>query len=277
MEQNTGRPEIRIALIDGPVATNHPDLSNSNISEISAASGGACTRHESAACMHGTLVAGILSARRGSSAPAICPDCTLLVRPIFPETGSPNSYMPSATPEALGAAIIECVSGGAQLINLSAALAQSSSKSERFLAEALDYCGHREVIVIAAAGNQGNVGSSLITRHPWVIPVVACDLKGRPVGYSNLGNSIGRRGLCAPGLGITSTGPDGEPHVFGGTSAAAPFVTGSLALLFSAFPNASPGQIKLALIEGSRLRRHAIIPPVLNAWAAYQRLQQVYR
>ena len=49
-----------------------------------------------------------------------------------------------------------------------------------------------------------------ITRHPWVIPVVACDLRGRPIGYSNFGNAIGRRGLCAPGHGITSLGADGE-------------------------------------------------------------------
>ena len=47
---------------------------------------------------HGTYVAGILAARRGSGAPAICPGCTLLVRPIFLETASDNAEMPSATP-----------------------------------------------------------------------------------------------------------------------------------------------------------------------------------
>ena len=49
--------------------------------------------------------------------------------------------------------------------------------------------------MVAAAGNQGTLGSSAITRHPWVIPVVACDLRGRPMNESNLGSSIGRRGL----------------------------------------------------------------------------------
>lgn len=31
MERTRGRPEIRIGLIDGPVAVNHPDLVTENI------------------------------------------------------------------------------------------------------------------------------------------------------------------------------------------------------------------------------------------------------
>jgi len=39
------------------------------------------------ACSHGTLVAGVLSARRDSLHPGICPGCTLVVRPIFSDAG----------------------------------------------------------------------------------------------------------------------------------------------------------------------------------------------
>ena len=39
----------------------------------------------------------------------------------------------------------------------------------------MNHAAHRGVITVAAAGNQGTVGSSAITRHPWVIPVAACD------------------------------------------------------------------------------------------------------
>ena len=77
--------------------------------------------------MHGTFVAGILCAKRGSAAPAICPACTLLTRPIFSETTSANEPIPSATPEELAAAIIECIDAGARLVNVSAALAQLPS------------------------------------------------------------------------------------------------------------------------------------------------------
>ncbi len=276
MQITTGRAEIRIALIDGPVATTHPDLTTTTIHEVSGAIGGTCERATSIACMHGTFVAGILSAKRGSASPAICPGCTLIIRPIFAETSSANSQMPSATPEELASAIIDCINANAHVINLSAALANPSAKGERRLEEVLDYAAKHGVLVVAAAGNQGTVGSSAITRHPWVIPVIASDLHGRPIGYSNLGNSIGRRGLSAPGEGITSLAVDGQPPTFGGTSAAAPFVTGAIALLLSAFPNATAAAVKLAITTASGTRRTTVVPPLLNAWAAYESLRTTH-
>jgi subtilisin family serine protease len=270
MEISSGRAETRIALIDGPVATGHPDLSSSNISEIPGQLPGACDRTRSAACMHGTFVAGILIARRGSSAPGICPACTLLVRPIFAETSSTNQQMPSATPQELATAIIDCIGAGARVINLSAALVLPSAKGEHDLGEALDYSAKRGVLVVAAAGNQGTVGSSAITRHPWVIPVVACNALGRPISYSNLGNSIGRGGLSAPGENITSLVANGKQLTFGGTSAAAPFVTGALALLWSLFPNATAGQVKFAVTGIHPPKRPTVVPRLLDAFSAYQ-------
>ncbi len=276
MQIARGRVETRIALIDGPVATGHPELSTARIHEVPGKIGGACERASSVACMHGTFVAGILCAKRESAAPAICPDCTLLIRPIFPETTSANGRMPSATPEELAMAIVDCIEAGAHVVNLSAALANPSAKGERRLESVLDYSAKRGVIVVAAAGNQGAVGSSALTRHPWVIPVIASDLRGVPLAYSNLGNSIGRRGLGAPGQGITSLGINGHPPTFGGTSAAAPFVTGTVALLLSEFPNATAAAVKLAITTASGVRRPTVVPPLLNAWAAYHALLRIY-
>ena len=276
MELSRGRAETMIALIDGPVATGHPDLSAANIREIPGRLSAACDQTRSFACMHGTFVAGILVAKRGSSAPAICPDSTLLVRPIFAETSSTNAPMPGATPEELAAAIVDCVKAGAHVINLSAALVQPSSRGERRLEEALDYSAWRGVIVVAAAGNQGTIGSSAITRHSWVIPVIACNSLGRPLSYSNLGNSIGRRGLSAPGENITSLVANGKQLTFGGTSAAAPFVTGAIALVWSVFPQASAAQVKFSIMRSSVVGPATVVPPLLNAWSTYQALATTY-
>lgn len=270
MELTSGRAETRVGLIDGPVAMDHPDLASDNIRALPGKLSSACALDNSAACMHGTFVAGILCAKRSSAAPAICPNCTLLVRPIFAETTSANGQMPSATPEELATAIIDCTEAGAHVINLSAALAEPSSKGERGLDEALNHAARRGVIVVAAAGNQGTVGSSAITRHPWVIPVVACNGHGRPISYSNLGNSIGRRGLSAPGEHITSLVADGKQFSFGGTSAAAPFVTGAIALVWSQFPAATAAEVKMAVTRPDLSRRATVVPPLLDAWAAYQ-------
>ena len=271
MELTTGRPEVTVGLIDGPVAVSNPDLSAENIREIPGSTSGTCSKFESAACGHGTFVAGILCGSRSSAAPAICPDCTMLVRPIFSETVSGNSEMPNATPDELAAAIVDCIEAGAHVLNLSVALAQPSSKGERELEEALDYAARCGVIIVAAAGNQGAIGSSAITRHPWVIPVAACDIRGRPIDQSNLGNSIGKRGLSAPGDSITSLGAEeGKLLTLGGTSAAAPFVTGTIALLRSEFPAANAAEVKYAAIQAYGPKRTTIVPPLLDAWASYK-------
>jgi subtilisin family serine protease len=105
-----------------------------------------------------------------------------------------------------------------------------------------------------------------------VIPVAACDLRGKPLHQSNLGHSIGRRGLLAPGERITSLGSEGEPLTLGGTSAAAPFVTGAVVLLWSLFPAASGAEIRVAFMHAHARERATITPPLLNAWATYQAL-----
>ena len=85
---------------------------------------------------------------------------------------------------------------------------------------------------------------------------------------SNLGSSIGTRGLNAPGDSITSLDSEGQSLTLGGTSVAVPFVTGAIALLWSEFPAATAAQIKLALMPVPR--RASVVPPMLNAAAAYQ-------
>jgi subtilisin family serine protease len=271
MERTSGSPQVKIGLVDGPVETRHPDLAGGRFHEFAQSAGASRAQGDGTARLHGTFVAGILSAKRGSVAPAICPDCTLIIRPIFAQAAVGES-MPSATPEELAAAILDCMNAGARVINLSLALAQPSLNGIRALEEAFDQAILRGVIVVAAAGNQGALGSSAITRHPWVIPVVASDDRGRPTNESNLGGSIGRRGLRALGVGVTSLAAEGEPLTLAGTSVAAPFVTGAIALLWSEFPAASAGQIKLAVTQAPSPRRASVVPPLLDAEAAYRAL-----
>jgi subtilisin family serine protease len=269
MELTSGIPGIMVGLIDGPVATEHPELNADNLKEIPPKSTASCSDVTSVACMHGTFVAGMLSGKRGSAALGICPGCALLVRPIFTETSSSPEEVPGATPIELAHAILDVVEAGARVINLSVALVQQSGSGEVELGRALDHAAHKRVIVVAAAGNQGTVGSSVITRHPWVIPVVAYDLQGHVMALSNLGGSIGRRGVGAPGGEVTSLCAAGGSLTLGGTSVAAPFVTGAIALLWSCFSDASAVEIKVAL-SGARRRRNSIAPPLLDAASAYE-------
>ncbi|MEO7194206.1 MAG: S8 family serine peptidase [Pseudonocardiaceae bacterium] len=274
MALTSGSEEIVVALLDGPVVLDHPDLLSARIHDIPGGVGGRCRQASSSAGQHGTFVAGILSARRGSAAPAICPGCSLLVRPIFPEEMTEGELLPSATAQQLAAAIGDCVAAGARVLNLSAAMSSPSTRDERQLRDALDYAARCGVLVAAAAGNQATLGSSAITRHPWVIPVVGYGLTGRPMAQSNLGSSMGRRGLGAPGEEVTSLSPRGAPRTLAGTSFATAFVTGAIALLWSMFPAAAAIEVKHAITTTCPRRRTSVVPPLLNAWAAYSILSR---
>ena len=57
-----------------------------------------------------------------------------------------------------------------------------------------------------------------------------------------------------------------------GTSAAAPFVTGAIALLWSLYPQASAAEIRQAILRPD-IPRRSITPPLLNAEASWRLLQ----
>jgi subtilisin family serine protease len=275
MAITAGAETLSVALIDGPINLRHPELAADTVRVLPGHSNVSCIRPDSGVCGHATSVAGILHMKRDGAFPGLCPDCTLLLRPIFSETTTARDIdgLPNATMEELATAIVEVVDAGARAINLSVGVAEPSSKSQHLMDQALDQAARRGVIVIAAAGNGGTLGSSAITRHPWVVPVVACDGRGQVLAISNLGASVGRNGLMAPGKDIVTLASSGGFTRFSGTSAAVPFVVGTVALLWSLFPKATAPQIRTAVAGKSR--RRSVIPPLLNAWAAYEWVRQM--
>jgi subtilisin family serine protease len=276
MALTAGSAQVVIGLIDGPVAKDHPGFAGASVLEFAATPSEVCSLVSSAACRHGTAVAGMLCASRQFLLSAICPGCTLLVRQIFSASGNETGGVPNAEPEALAGAISDCIGAGASVLNLSVSLGDASRSAADTLSEALNYAARRDVLVVAAAGNDGTIYSSAITRHPWVIPVTACGRADVPLGTSNLSSSVGRRGLLAPGERITSLGPNGQLMSLSGTSFAVPFVTGSIALLWTVFPDASAAEVRVAIVPQTS-HRAAIVPPMLNATAAYQRLAAIRR
>lgn len=267
MARTEGREEVAVALLDGPVSTTHPALTGTRVRPLVGPSDGGADK-TSAACRHGTFVAGLLSSSRDSAIPGICPGCPLLVRVIYGENG--GDALPSATPRELAEAITESVHAGARIVNVSGAIPSSMIISERDLNDVLDEMSRRGVLVIAAAGNDASIGRTTITGHPSVLTIVPFKRNGLPVAYTNLGHSIARYGLGAPGADVTSINSGGGYATLTGSSFAAPFVTGAAALLWSLVPTATAAQIKVALRQCGGPRRKSILPPLLNAQAAYE-------
>ncbi|EMF55572.1 S8 family serine peptidase [Streptomyces bottropensis] len=270
MAHTSGRPSVVVGVIDGRVAVDHPAFAGRAIKELGRSAGRASCGRADVCCAHGTAVAGILVGEGG-----VAPRCTLLSRPLFtdhPAGGGPATCLSGVRTGELAGALTEIVDAGAHVVNLSMAQPAPSGVRDHALEAALDHAADRGVILVVAAGNQGRVGSSVLTDHPWVVPVTAYDRAGHPMPRSNLAASIGRHGLGAPGDRIPGPGPDGRPFLLSGTSAAAPFVTGALALLRSAFSHVGPEAVRYAVTHGPAPRR-SVTPPLLDAWAAYTALR----
>lgn len=264
--RTAGNPAVRVGLVDGSVESSLSAFNSSHIEVVGGHDRPRCNDPEDLACIHGTFVAAILCSARDSGAPAICPGCTLLVRPIFTD----RAAVDGADPDDLASAIIETVRAGAQIINISGAIHRLWTTSD--LRDALDFAARSGVIVVTAAGNQGSVTSSLLTRHPAVLPVAACDRAGRPWPGSNLGLSIGRMGWSSYGDRVISLMPDGTLRARSGTSVATPLVTGALALLWSEHPELTAPDLRYRIRRALPVQT-SIVPPVFDAEAAHRALQ----
>lgn len=268
LEQSEGRAEIQIGLIDGPVDLLHPGFGNS-IRDLTASADG-CAVPAGVACQHGTFVAGLLAARRDVNPQGLCPGCSLVVRPIFPEGTSAT-----ATLGDVAAALAELIATGVRVVNLSAAPSTPTAFEEREFQQVLDEAAQRGVLVVAAAGNQAAIGGWTLTRHPAVITVMACDSIGRPFALSNLSLTGGRRGVLAPGVDIVGLSPGGGTRTLSGTSAATPFVAATVALLWSLIPEASATAIRNAVVF-RKDGRATLIPPLLDGGNALKKLSILY-
>jgi subtilisin family serine protease len=134
----------------------------------------------------------------------------------------------------VAAGIIWAVDHGAGVINLSLGAGRSTLAIQR----AVDYAARHDVVVVAAAGNQGSSRRFYPAASQSVIAVAATDRADRLYPWSNRGDWVD---IAAPGCNVAPW-RGGSYATFCGTSAAAPLVAGLAALVRSAFPKASAAE-----------------------------------
>ncbi|MEM7584869.1 MAG: S8 family serine peptidase [Acidobacteriota bacterium] len=220
-----GRPEIRVAVLDGPVDTAHEAFRDARLDVLDdGLAPGEPAR--GAAAVHGTLVASILFGREG-----IAPGCHGLAIPIYRQ--DLHSHTQPASQLLLASAIDRAVDAGAHVINVSGGQRTLTGDAETELLTAVERCQRRNVLIVAAVGNDGCACLHVPGALPSVLAVAAADAEGRPLESSNWSGPYQVQGLLAPGARISGARAGGGSTQGSGSSYATAVVSGVAALLLS--------------------------------------------
>ncbi|GAB3553844.1 type VII secretion-associated serine protease mycosin [Actinopolyspora lacussalsi] len=233
---------VTVAVVDSGVDATTPQLAGAVLDGVDVLSDGGGTADTD--CLgHGTFVAGIIAARpaEGTGFTGVAPAATILpVRDTRSKEGG--------SAESMARGIRAATEAGAQVINISA----STNYDDAALRDAVEYALSRDVLIVAAAANEAQRGNPVPypASYPGVIAVGAIDPAGERAEFSQTGKFID---LVAPGVDVVSVGPGGPGHwQDSGTSFAAPFVSGTAALVRAYHPELTAAQVRHRLTSTAR-------------------------
>lgn len=224
-KQTKGAAEITVAILDGVVDTDHPCFNGADLTRLPT-----LVQHQATAgqmSTHGTHIASLIFAQPNSDIQGIAPQCRGLLVPVFAEDNRKLSQLD------LARAIEQAAEKGAKVINISGGALTDMGEAEDWLIRAVEMCNERNILLVAAAGNDGCECLQVPAALPAVLAVGAVDARGHPLDFSNWGETYQSQGILAPGENILGAKPGGGTVQLSGTSFAAPIVAGVAALLLS--------------------------------------------
>ncbi|MDB9489663.1 PatA/PatG family cyanobactin maturation protease [Dolichospermum circinale CS-534/05] len=242
-----GDSQICVAVLDGLVDQSHDCFNGANLTRLPTLIQGEATANGSMSG-HGTHVASIIFGQHNSSElQGIAPQCRGLIVPIFGDNNRKLSQLD------LARAIEQAVNAGAHIINVSAGQLTDNGEAEGWLDKAVQLCKDHNVLIVAAAGNDGCDCLHVPASLPTVLAVGAMNDQGKPIDFSNWGESYQNQGILAPGENILGAKPGGGTQKLSGTSFATPIVSGVAALLLSLQvqrgETPDPAQVRRVLLE----------------------------
>lgn len=247
---------VTVAVLDTGVEADHPDL-DGNVLDGKDLVGFGASEGDRAWARHGTAMAGIIAGHghgpgNADGVMGIAPGAKILPVRVILEDGDPSRAKARSTRgNALAEGIRWAADNGADVINLSLGDDSASAHPEPGEDEAIQYALRKGVAVVASAGNGGEKGDriSYPAAYPGVITATAVDRYGTRAPFST------RRWyatVSAPGVDVIIADPDHKYYEGWGTSAAAAFVSGAVALVKAAHPGLTPAQIKRLLQDTAR-------------------------
>lgn len=257
-----------VCIIDSGYDINHPDLPNSGVTgSVTSQYAGNWNNDGNG---HGTHVAGTIAALGGNGIGVVgvnpSAQLGLHIVKIFNNNGD------WAYGSDLIRAIEQCSDSGATVVNMSLG-GPGSSQSER---QAMQTFYNNGMLLVAAAGNDGNNRYSYPASYDSVYSVAATDRNNSRANFSQYNNQVE---IAAPGVGVRSTIPGGRYAYFNGTSMATPHVAGVSALVWSNNQGCSAQDVRNALNStavdlGSAGRDIYFGHGLIQAKAAHDYLQQ---
>jgi cyanobactin maturation PatA/PatG family protease len=247
--ESLGVPGVCVAILDGPVDQSQPCFEGANLTQLPTLVSGVADR--GSASQHGTHVASVIFGQHSSAVQGIAPNCRGLIIPVFAD--GRDGLAPCSQID-LARAITQAVEKGANVINISGGQLSASAESDRLLANAVRLCKENNVLIVAAAGNDGCDCLHVPAALESVLAVGAMDVRGSPIGFSNWGEAYQNQGILAVGENILGAVPGGGTALKSGTSFATPIVSGLVALLLS-----------IQLQRGEKLDPHAIRDALLQS------------
>jgi len=246
--ETRGDPKICVAVLDGIVDQNHPCFDGADLTRLPSLVSGEASENGSMST-HGTHVASIIFGQPDSPVPGIAPHCRGLIIPVFADDRLRLSQLD------LARAIEQAVNAGANIINVSAGQLTDEGEADTWLEKSVQLCQEKNVLLIAATGNDGCECLHVPASLPTVLAVGAMDDQGKPVDFSNWGEAYQKQGILAPGKDILGAKPGGETTRLSGTSFATPIVSGVAALLLSLQlkrgEKLDPQKVKTALLAAA--------------------------
>jgi len=220
--QSTGTG-VMVAVIDAGVDAAQPMLAGSVLSGIDYVDSDTTAHDEpgGAASGHGTFVAGVIH--------LVAPEAQIVPYRVIDTVGRGDGF-------SIAKAIIDAVARGCKVINISLVMSGTHASMD----EAIEYARYRDVVVVGAAGNDSSSAPRFPADDSYCVGVAALDSVDLKADFSNFGSHID---LCAPGKDIKGPFLDSLFARWSGTSFAAPFVSGTAALLFAVRPAASFGDL----------------------------------
>ena len=252
---NFSKNDIVVAVLDSGVADNHSDLRGKVLYWNDYVNRRSKPYDDNG---HGTLVSGIIlgTGKGNKKYVGVAPQAALVSLKVLDKEGS--GFI-SDVIAGIDEVIDRRVEFNIRVLNLSLAIPGSSSGNDA-TSDVANRAVSSGIVVVVAAGNEGpdseTIGSPSAASK--VITVGAgADLGERGfslASFSSRGPTADGRikpDLWAPGVHIHSTDRKGGYRALSGTSFAAPFVAGVVALMLEANPNIKPRRIKRILVRGA--------------------------